>query len=93
MVKNKVLHMRIDSKLKERIGQYAKEKGYSNPTKFVIDIINDKLDPVKRNNQIKIELHEAFHDPDVITAWKTMTREQLIDILNDSEIRHLLGLK
>ena len=65
MIKDDVLHMRIDSKLKESIRQYASDNGYDDVSKCIVDILRDRVDPVRRNEVLKQHLIELLRDPQV----------------------------
>lgn len=64
MPKDDWLHIRIDSDLKERIEQYAKENSYDDTSTLIREAIKEKLDTPKRDKdtELREKIKSALRD-------------------------------
>jgi hypothetical protein len=62
MPKDDWLHIRIDSDLKDRVQQYAKDNGYDDTATFVREILMETINPEKTDAMIKEKIRSALRD-------------------------------
>jgi hypothetical protein len=67
MVKDEFVQIRVTPELKEKIRVKAQESGYSDMSKFIIDLIDGRMDGNKWNAAIKQELIKILsEDPTIV---------------------------
>jgi hypothetical protein len=67
MVKDELIQVRVTPELKEQIRVKAQESGYSDMSKYILDLLDGRIDPVKWNAAIKQELLKILaEDPTIV---------------------------